>query len=336
MLSVRDLRVTFHTADGTVQAVNGIDFDLRRGEILALVGESGSGKSVSSLSLAGLLPKTAQVGGSVVLDGSEILGASTARLKEVRRHKISYVFQDPISSLNPARRVGSQLEELLRVNRGLTGRDATSRAEELLGHVGIPGKNRQMNRYPHELSGGMCQRVMIAMALASEPEIIVADEATSSLDVSIQAQILELLERVRAETDTAMIMVTHDFGVVAGIADRVAVMYGGEIVESGPTNVILSHPEHPYTAALMMSAPDAEEQATDLFMIPGTLEEAREFAGTRCQFAPRCPLAFDRCWDEWPSLTERAHEHAAACHLEGEVVVSWRGRGGDVTVESRP
>tara|TARA_B100001123_G_scaffold355375_1_gene408435 strand:- start:168 stop:704 length:537 start_codon:yes stop_codon:yes gene_type:complete len=177
---------------------------------------------------------------------------------------------------------------------------------------------------------------MIAMALATEPEIIVADEATSALDVSIQAQILELLQRLRDQFDTAMVVVTHDFGVVAGIADRVAVMYGGEIIEIGATEVVLSNPEHPYTAALMMSAPDSSDEATtELFMIPGTLEESREHAGSRCQFSPRCPLAFDRCWSEWPKLKDRQSGHAAACHLDGEEVAAWLDSGGEITV-SRP
>ena len=327
MLQVRDLRVTFHTASGPVRAVNGISFGLERGEILALVGESGSGKSVSSLSLVGLLPENAEVTGEVWLGGEQVLHAPKQILRGLRQDAVAYVFQDPISSLNPARRVGSQLQELLRVNRGMDHGQARERAVELLAHVGIAGR-RYLRSYPHELSGGMCQRVMIAMALAAEPEIIVADEATSSLDVSIQAQILELLQRVRDDFETAMIMVTHDFGVVAGIADRVAVMYGGEIVEVGKTSQVLSDPQHPYTAALMMSAPDAAEgRDDDLFMIPGTLDEGREFAGSRCQFAPRCPLVFDRCWTDWPELSDREMGTRAACHLEEGVVTQWRESG---------
>ena len=325
LLEVRDLRVTFSTTGDPVHAVNGVSFQLGRGEILALVGESGSGKTVSSMSIAGLLPDNAAIGGQVLLDGEDILGAPESVLRGVRREKVSYVFQDPVSSLNPARRIGSQLEELLRANRGLGRAAARQRAIDLLGHVGIPGPERQLRAYPHELSGGMCQRVMLALALASEPEIIVADEATSALDVSIQAQILQLIQDVRAEFGMAMILVTHDFGVVAGIADRVAVMYGGEIVETGATDAILNEPLHPYTAALMLSAPDAVRGDADLFMIPGTLEEGREHAGRRCQFAPRCPFAFERCWSESPQLAARVPGHEAACHLEGDEVANWRG-----------
>ena len=227
LLEVKDLRVTFETANGSVRAVNDISFELRRGEILALVGESGSGKTVSSLSLSGLLPGNAETTGSVLLDGEEILGAPPRRLRQVRKRKIAYVFQDPMSSLNPARRIGSQLEEVLRVNTSMRRTAARERAIELLAHVGIPSPKRHLRSYPHQLSGGMSQRVMIAIALASEPALIIADEATSSLDVSIQGQILELLKRVREDFDTAMLVVTHDFGVVSGLADSIAVMYGG-------------------------------------------------------------------------------------------------------------
>ena len=337
LLEVRDLRVTFETANGSVRAVNDISFELRRGEILALVGESGSGKTVSSLSLSGLLPGNAETTGSVLLDGEEILGAPPRRLRQVRKRKIAYVFQDPMSSLNPARRIGSQLEEVLRVNTSMRRTAARERAIELLAHVGIPSPKRHLRSYPHQLSGGMSQRVMIAIALASEPALIIADEATSSLDVSIQGQILELLKRVREDFDTAMLVVTHDFGVVSGLADSIAVMYGGEIVESGPTEMVLSQPHHPYTAALMMSSPDTADRAGGaLFTISGSLDEGHYYAGSRCQFAPRCPLVFDRCWEEWPKLSHRGPGHMAACFLEGNEVVKWQRRRGATQEPARP
>ncbi|MBI00091.1 MAG: peptide ABC transporter ATP-binding protein [Acidimicrobiaceae bacterium] len=316
-IEVLDLQVTFLTSEGPVNAVNGVNFELYQGEILALVGESGSGKTVTSLALTQLLEAgRSQVAGSVKFGGLDLLKASQRDLRAVRATEIAYIFQDPISSLYPARTVGSQLVEILTVNAGLNAREARTRSIDLLRRVGIPGPERQMRAYPHQLSGGMCQRVMIAMALAVNPRVLIADEATSSLDVSIQAQILELIKDVASEYGMAVIFVTHDLGVVAGTADRVAVMYGGEVVESGQVRDLLRNPHHPYTQALIKSAPNArDESQTELVGIPGSLETRREFAKIRCQFAPRCSESFEICWSHWPRPVQVEKSHSVSCWL---------------------
>ena len=316
-MEVRDLQVTFETPNGPVNAVNKVGFQLLAGEILALVGESGSGKTVTSLALTQLLEeRNTEISGVVTFDGVNLLSADKKTLRAVRSTEIAYIFQDPASSLNPVRTIGSQLKELLVVKMGLDPSAAHARSVDLLRRVGIPGPEQQLRTYPHQLSGGMCQRVMIAMALAINPRAVIADEATSSLDVSIQAQILELLKDVVDEYGMAVILVTHDLGVVAGTANRVAVMYGGEVVESGDVADVLSNPQHPYTRALIASAPNARTDVqTELAVIPGSLDSQREFALQRCQFAPRCPEVLNKCWSHWPSLTEVAQSHRAACWL---------------------
>jgi oligopeptide/dipeptide ABC transporter ATP-binding protein len=317
LMEVSDLQVTFHTSSGPVNAVNKVDFQLFAGEILALVGESGSGKTVTSLALTQLLEENnTEISGVVTFNGVNLLSADKKTLREVRSTEIAYIFQDPASSLNPVRTIGSQLKELLVVNMGLDPSAAHARSVDLLQRVGIPGPEQQLRTYPHQLSGGMCQRVMIAMALAINPRALIADEATSALDVSIQAQILELLKNVVDEYGMAVILVTHDLGVVAGTANRVAVMYGGEVVESGDVADVLSNPQHPYTRALIASAPNARSDVqTELAVIPGSLDSRREFALRRCQFAPRCPEVHDKCWSHWPGLAEVTQSHRAACWL---------------------
>jgi oligopeptide/dipeptide ABC transporter ATP-binding protein len=317
LMEVRDLQVTFHTPSGPVNAVNKLSFQLLAGEVLALVGESGSGKTVTSLALTQLLEeRNTEISGVVTFNGINLLSADKKTLRKVRSTEIAYIFQDPVSSLNPVRTIGSQLKELLVVNMGLDPSAAHARSVDLLQRVGIPGPEQQLRTYPHQLSGGMCQRVMIAMALAVNPRVLIADEATSSLDVSIQAQILELLKDVVDEYGMAVILVTHDLGVVAGTANRVAVMYGGEVVESGDVADVLSNPQHPYTRALIASAPNARTDVqTELAVIPGSLDSRREFALRRCQFAPRCPEVLNKCWSHWPGLTEVAQSHRAACWL---------------------
>ena len=316
-MEVRDLQVTFHTPSGPVNAVNKVSFQLFAGEVLALVGESGSGKTVTSLALTQLLQeKNTEISGVVTFNEVNLLLADKKTLREVRSTEIAYIFQDPASSLNPVRTIGSQLKELLVVNMGLDPSAAHARSVDLLQRVGIPGPEQQLRTYPHQLSGGMCQRVMIAMALAINPRALIADEATSALDVSIQAQILELLKDVVDEYGMAVILVTHDLGVVAGTANRVAVMYGGEVVESGDVADVLSNPQHPYTRALIASAPNARSDVqTELAVIPGSLDSRREFALSRCQFAPRCPKVHDKCWSHWPGLAEVTQSHRAACWL---------------------
>lgn len=319
-IEVLDLQVTFRSPEGPVNAVNGVSFHLYQGEVLALVGESGSGKTVTSLALTQLLEAgRPQVSGSVKFDDLDLLKATDKELRKVRATEIAYIFQDPISSLYPARTVGSQLVEILTVNAGVKAREARTKSIDLLRRVGIPGPEQQMRSYPHQLSGGMCQRVMIAMALAVNPRVLIADEATSSLDVSIQAQILELIKDVASEYGMAVIFVTHDLGVVAGTADRVAVMYGGEVVESGEVGDLLRNPQHPYTQALIRSAPNVRDDfQTELVGIPGSLETRREFAKSRCQFAPRCSEAFEMCWSHWPQPVQLEKSHEVSCWLHSD------------------
>ena len=266
--------------------MRGVSFALEQGETLAIVGESGCGKSASALSLTRLLPPTARVSGSIRFLGEDVLGMTDQELREIRGRQIAMVFQDPMSSLNPVRTIGVQMEEMLRVHLNMSRRQARARSVELLASVGIPSPARQMTVYPHQLSGGMRQRVMIAMALSCEPKVVVADEPTTALDVSIQAQILELLRRITEVSKTSLLMVSHDLSVVAGLADRIAVMYAGEIVESGPTTRVFDHPRHPYTLGLLACIPRLDGPRTEtLRSIEGGLPDplARK---SGCPFAP--------------------------------------------------
>jgi oligopeptide/dipeptide ABC transporter ATP-binding protein len=293
--------------------VRGISFALEQGETLAIVGESGCGKSASALALTRLLPPTAKVGGSIRFLGEDILTMTEQQLQEVRGRQIAMVFQDPMSSLNPVRTIGVQMEEMLRVHLNMSRRQARARSVELLASVGIPSPARQMGVYPHELSGGMRQRVMIAMGLSCEPKVLVADEPTTALDVSIQAQILELLRRITEVSRTSLLMVSHDLSVVAGLADRIAVMYAGEIVEVGPTARVFDHPRHPYTLGLLACIPRLDFPRTEsLRSIEGGLPDphARK---TGCPFAPRCAFVMDRCLVDPPGLEVKAPDQSAAC-----------------------
>ena len=270
LLSVRDLRVAFPTPSGPLQAIDGVSFDIAPREVLGVVGESGSGKSVTALSLMRLLPDSARVDGAIAFNGVDVLGMPGGELQRLRGKHVSMIFQDPMTSLNPVRTVGAQLEETMRTHLGVSRRAARERAAELLGEVGIPDPRRHLDVYPHELSGGMCQRVMIAMALSCEPQLVLADEPTTALDVSVQAQILELLRTVIARHGTALMMITHDLSVVAGLADRVAVMYAGEIVELAPSEQLFAHPRHPYTASLLDCITRLDDVRADtLPAIPG-------------------------------------------------------------------
>ena len=293
--------------------MRGISFALEQGETLAIVGESGCGKSASALALTRLLPPTAKVGGSIRFLGEDILTMTEQQLQEVRGRQIAMVFQDPMSSLNPVRTIGVQMDEMLRVHLNLNRRQARARSVELLASVGIPSPARQMSVYPHELSGGMRQRVMIAMGLSCEPKVLVADEPTTALDVSIQAQILELLRRITEVSRTSLLMVSHDLSVVAGLADRIAVMYAGEIVEVGPTARVFDHPRHPYTLGLLACIPRLDFPRTEsLRSIEGGLPDphARK---TGCPFAPRCAFVMDRCLVDPPALEVKAPDQSAAC-----------------------
>ncbi|WP_340294093.1 oligopeptide/dipeptide ABC transporter ATP-binding protein, partial [Aquipuribacter hungaricus] len=299
-LRVRDLHVTFPTARGPARVVRGLDLEVAPGETLAVVGESGSGKSVSMLAVLGLLPGSASVTGSAELDGRELLGAGEKELRALRGPGVGMVFQDPMTSLNPVLTVRRQLVEGLRAHAGRDGarrgRDALlARARDLLDEVGLPDPDRALRSFPHQLSGGQRQRVMIAVALAHDPAVLVADEATTALDVTVQAQILRLVRRLQDEHGTAVVWITHDLGVVAGIADRVAVMYSGRVVETGPTGEVYASPTHPYTRGLLGSLPDIDDPATgadraDLAAMPGLPPDPVD-PPAGCAFAPRCPVA---------------------------------------------
>jgi peptide/nickel transport system ATP-binding protein len=288
LLDVRGLRTSFHTTDGVVRAVDGIDFHVNRGEIMGLVGESGCGKSVTSLSIMRLVAQPGRIeAGEVIFDGRDLLKLSQRQMRDLRGDAISMIFQQPTSSLNPVFDVGMQLGEMLEIHRNMKRRAARHRAAELLRMVGIPDPQRRLSAYPHALSGGMAQRVMIAMALACEPELLIADEPTTALDVTIQAQILDIMRSLQRETGTAIILITHDLGVVAEMCDRVAVMYAGEIVEQTDTRSLFEDPKHPYTRGLIGSVPKLGQERDELAVIPGSVPNLIDLPPA-CRFAPRC------------------------------------------------
>jgi peptide/nickel transport system ATP-binding protein len=310
LLEVEDLRVRLRTPRGTAQVVNGLSYTVGRGETVAVVGESGSGKSVSVLALMGLLPsRSATVTGRAVLDGEDLLTMPPERLRQVRGRGMGMVFQDPMTSLNPVLTVGRQLVEGIRAHTDLDKAAARRRAAELLREVNLPDPEGALDRYPHELSGGMRQRVMIAIALSNSPALLIADEATTALDVTVQAQIIDLIEKLQAEHGTGVVWITHDLGVVAGIADRVLVMYGGRCVEDGTVDDVLEHPRHPYTRGLLGALPDLAEERPDgepaeLATVPGTPPAPTDLP-PGCVFWPRCPVRSDpRCETEQPPLVE--------------------------------
>ncbi|MBM7786852.1 ABC transporter ATP-binding protein [Tenggerimyces flavus] len=313
VLTVRDLSVRFRTEDGAVSAVDQVSLDVAEGEIVALVGESGCGKSVTAMSLAGLLPETAAVDGSVMLSGVELVGASDAALRPVRGKDIAYVFQEPMTSLNPVLTVGRQIGEVLRAHFGLGRRAARARAVELLTLVGIPSPERRVDEYPHQLSGGMRQRVMIAMAVACDPKLLVADEPTTALDVTVQAGVLDVIRELRSRLGTAVLLITHDLGVVADIADRVVVMYAGRVVERAPVVELFKHPRHHYTTALLGAIPTAgREESGRLREIPGLVPMLASQPDA-CTFADRCPAADDLCRSSQPRLELTRTSHEVAC-----------------------
>ncbi|MCG6958228.1 MAG: ABC transporter ATP-binding protein [Gemmatimonadetes bacterium] len=304
----------FDSDAGPIHAVNGVSWSLAPGGSMAVVGESGSGKTVGMLSLLGLLPNTGRVeGGEAVFEGRDLLRLSPAEMREVRGGKIAMVFQDPMTSLNPVLSVGYQLTEGLRRHRGLSRRQARARAAELLDLVGIPDPHARLDDYPHEMSGGQRQRVMIAMALSCDPSLLVADEPTTALDVTIQAQIVELVKRLRTELGMAIVWITHDLSVVAGLVDRVAVMYAGMLLEEAPVTALYAHPRHPYTIGLLRSMPTLDGPThTRLPSIEGAPPDLRT-RPTGCPFAPRCPWVVDPCRVERPSLEVVSGEHRSAC-----------------------
>jgi peptide/nickel transport system ATP-binding protein len=318
LLDVRDLSVRFDTDEGAVHAVDRMSLTLEPRQVLGIVGESGCGKSVTALSILGLLPKTATVTGSVRFEGDELLGASRSRLRKIRGRQISFVFQEPMTSLNPVFRIGNQIEEVVREHMNLSGRAARARVVELLDLVHIPDPRSRVDEYPHQLSGGMRQRVMIAMAIACDPKILIADEPTTALDVTIQAGILDLLRELRERLDTAIVLITHNLGVVADLADRVVVMYAGRKAEEAPVQELFGHPQHPYTIGLLGAVPRAGAARNGpLQEIPGRVPSLAELPG-HCAFADRCSRADEQSWSEVPALREVRPDHSVACFHPGE------------------
>ncbi|MBN9487419.1 MAG: ABC transporter ATP-binding protein [Alphaproteobacteria bacterium] len=329
LLAIEGLRTSFRTLDGAINAVDGVSWTLAKGEILGIVGESGCGKSMTALSIMGLVPSPpGQVEGSVRLDGRELVGLPEKEMRSVRGNDISMVFQEPMTSLDPVMRVVKQIAEPLILHQGLSRKAAHARAVELLDHVRIPEPERRAQDYPHQLSGGMRQRVMIAMALACRPAVLVADEPTTALDVTIQAQILSLLLDLRREFGTSIIMITHDLGVIAQTADRVIVMYAGRKVEEAPVARIFARPHHPYTVGLLGSVPRIDRTGTvphqRLAEIEGAVPVLDQVI-VGCRFAPRCPLASDRCRQEDPPLKAKQSDHFAACWHSDRVLEATRG-----------
>src|SRR5687768_8057241 len=319
LLEIENLQVHFETDDGIVKAVDGISYTVDRGQTLGIVGESGSGKSVSSLTVMGLSrSRNARISGSIKFDGKELLTASDDELRRIRGNDVAMIFQDPLSSLHPFYKVGKQIVEAIRAHRGVSKSQARDRAIEMLGLVGIPEPRKRAASYPHEFSGGMRQRAMIAMALANDPKVLIADEPTTALDVTVQAQILELIERLQSEFDTAVVVITHDLGVVAEMADEIAVMYAGRIVEQGAADTIFNAPEHPYTWGLLSSIPRMDApRGEELVPIPGRPPSLIHLPGG-CSFHPRCPYVRDAHRRVEPTLepvTDNS-DHKVACLLD--------------------
>jgi peptide/nickel transport system ATP-binding protein len=314
VLSVRDLRVEFVTRRGVLKAIDGISFDIARGEVLGVVGESGAGKSVTGAAVIGLIDPPGRIAaGEIRLSGERIDNLKPEAMRRVRGKRIGMIFQDPLTSLNPLYRVGHQLVETIQTHTNLSGAAARQRAIDLLAEVGIPAPVRRIDGYPHEFSGGMRQRVVIALALCAEPELIIADEPTTALDVSVQAQIIALLERLGREHGTAIMLITHDMGVIAEAADRVAVMYSGRIAEIGPVRDVVRNPLHPYARGLMGAIPSLASEADRLVQIPGSMPRLSAIP-PGCPFNPRCPHAWERCRVDRPEPIQ--HDvHRVACHL---------------------
>ena len=314
VLDVKNLQTVFFTPSGLFRAVDDVSFTVRRGETLAIVGESGCGKSVTALSVMRLVPDPPGrvVGGSVTLEGTDLLGLDEAEMRKIRGNRISMIFQEPMTSLNPAFTIGEQINEAILRHRRTSRAEARALTIAMLERVRIPSPAQRYDDYPHRLSGGMRQRVMIAMALALSPRLLIADEPTTALDVTIQAQILELMRMLREEMDTAIILITHDLGVIAEVADDVAVMYAGRIVERAPVHALFAQPQHPYTIGLLGSIPQLHLQQARLAAIEGQVPTAMSPV-RGCRFHPRCPFAVDQCREASPPLADVAPDHAAAC-----------------------
>ena len=319
LLEVTDLRTYFTTDAGVARAVDGVSLHVGTGETLGIVGESGCGKTVTALSILGLIPSPPgeiMAGSSIRFNDEELLEVKPARLREIRGNKISMIFQEPMTSLNPVFTVGHQIEEVLRLHRGLSKREARAAGVALLAEVGIPEPDQRYDAYPHQMSGGMLQRVMIAIALSCEPRLLIADEPTTALDVTIQAQILDLLVELQQARGMALLLITHDLGVIGEVCDRVVVMYGGQIVETGTTEEILTRPEHPYTQGLLASLPGIGDRDVRLNPIPGTVPSAEDWP-EGCRFRDRCSFAWERCVESAPDLlpVDGSSSRSARCWL---------------------
>ena len=320
VLDVRNLRTYFDTEDGIVKAVDGISFQVGRGETLGIVGESGSGKSVTNLSLLRLIPEPPGriVSGEVVFQGQDILKLPEAEVRKIRGKRVAMIFQDPMTSLNPFMKISRQLMEITELHLGHSKRQAYHHALKMLEMVGIPDTRTRIDRYPHEFSGGMRQRVMIAMALSCQPELLIADEPSTALDVTIQAQILELIKTLKQVTGTSVILITHDLGVVAGMTDQLIVMYAGKVFEQSPTRELFARPGNPYTKGLLRSVPDPLAGKGELYQIPGQPPDVAHLTAG-CPFAPRCERAEDICRREFPPFVQLNADHYSLCHFAKEV-----------------
>ncbi|ESP99920.1 ABC transporter ATP-binding protein [Streptomyces sp. CHA1] len=321
LLDVRDLQVEFHTREGVAKAVNGVSYSVDAGETLAVLGESGSGKSVTAQAIMGILdtPPGHITGGQVIFEGRDLLTLREDRRRKVRGAEMAMIFQDALSSLNPVLTVGEQLGEMFTVHRGMSRKDARARAVELMDRVRIPAATERVDQYPHQFSGGMRQRIMIAMAMALEPKLIIADEPTTALDVTVQAQVMELLAELQREYNMGLILITHDLGVVADVADKIAVMYAGRIVETAPVHDIYRAPAHPYTRGLLDSIPRLDQKGRELYAIKGLPPNLLAIP-PGCAFHPRCPLAQPVCTTDEPPLYEVDPRRRSACHFWKETL----------------
>ena len=319
LLEIKDLRTYFDSEDGEVKAVDGISFQLKRGETLGIVGESGSGKSVTNLSIVRLIPHPPGriVSGEILFDGVDVLSLKEEEVRRIRGRRIAMIFQDPMTSLNPFMKISRQLMEITQLHLGHTKSEAYEHAIEMLQTVGIPDARARVDNYPHEFSGGMRQRVMIAMALSCQPELLIADEPTTALDVTIQAQILELIKTLKRSTGTSVILITHDLGVVAGMTDHLLVMYAGKIFEQAPTAELFAQPGNPYTKGLLRSVPDPLKEG-ELYQIPGLPPDVAHLP-SGCPFAPRCSRAEEICGREFPPFVQLTSDHSSLCHFAADV-----------------
>jgi oligopeptide transport system ATP-binding protein len=318
ILEVRNLKTYFYTKEGVVKAVDGLTYHVRKGECVGLVGESACGKSVSAMSILRLIPYPPGVieGGEIVFKGEDLLKATEERMREIRGNRIAMVFQEPTTSLNPVLTIGRQISESLELHRGLDKVEARKESVRLLDLVGIPDAGQRIKEYPHQFSGGMQQRIMIAMALSCDPELLIADEPTTSLDVTVQAQVLEVLDKLREEFGSAVIIITHNLGIVARYVDRVNVMYAGNLVETGPTRTIYADPKHPYTLGLLASVPRLDSQHKEVPKVIRGLPPNLAHLPPGCAFAPRCDYAMDCCKEEKPQLEQVGEDHLRACFYD--------------------